>query len=545
MTGSVADRDAVDNRVDTDLVVVGAGIGGIYTLIKARELGLDAIALERGGGVGGTWYWNTYPGARCDVESFDYSFSFDRELQQEWTWSYKYAFQPEILAYIEHVVDRYEVRGNIRCDTTVVAADWDEQAGRWTVTAADGARYRARWLVLATGVLSQVKEPELEGLADFAGTVLVPSRWPETTAACEGTRVAIVGTGSTGIQLVPELAEGARHLYVFQRTPSYSLPAYNRPLTEADQTRVKGDYEAFRARARRTPLGAWTDTEDRSALDVLPEERDAEYRRLYDYGSPMRFASAFNDLTVDDAANRTAREFVEARIRERVRDPELAERVIPRGVPVATRRLCIDDGYYESFNRPDVTLVDLTEAPIERVTARGIERAGEVIEVDTIVLATGFDAVTGAIRNIRITGTAPPTLGERWAVSPDSWLGVMVHGFPNLFTVTGPGSPSVTSNMFLAIEQHVEFIATLLDHCARHGITRVEVSAEAQREWSAHTQELGAATLFASTTSWYRGLNVAGKPDALLMYVGGIARYDDILRGIEDDDYPGLLKTAG
>lgn len=522
-----------------DIVIVGAGIAGLYALIRARRQGLAAVVLERGDDIGGTWYWNRYPGARCDVESFDYSYSFDEDLQQEWTWSEKYATQPEILAYIHHVADRYQLHADVQLRRNVTQAVWDEQRLMWTVVTEDGDQFVAPNVIMATGVLSTPKIPDISGLDDFAGEIYNSAHWPEQGVDFSGKRVAVMGTGSTGIQIIPEVAQSAAHVFVLQRTPSFSLPARNRALTEGDNRLVKESYGAFRERARNTMLGAWTDTRDVSALAVTPEEREAEYQRLYEYGSPMRFASAFNDLLTDDEANRTARDFVSARIRERVADPQLAEKLIPSGYALATRRLCIDTDYYEVYNRDNVSLVDLREESLEQITPSGIRTSLRNIDVDVIVFATGFDAVTGTLARIDIRGTTG-TLRDKWSHSPDAWLGVMVHGFPNLFVVTGPGSPSVSSNMFLSIEQHVEFISDLIEDSRAKGFARVEPTEAAEREWVVHSREVSDSTLMRNATSWYTGTNVPGKPRAVLQYLGGVNVYGAELNRVRDEGYPGL-----
>lgn len=531
------------NAQTHDIVIVGAGIAGLYALIRAQKQGLKAIVLERGSDIGGTWYWNRYPGARCDVESFDYSYSFDDELQQEWTWTEKYASQPEILAYIHHVADKYHLRDGVRLRTNVTAASWDEQNLLWTIATEENEHFVAPIVIMATGVLSTPKIPDFPGLDEFSGEVVNSAHWPERGVDFSGKRVAVIGTGSTGIQIIPEVAKDAAHVYAFQRTPSFSLPAQNRPLSVEDNQAVKRSYREFRERARNSVLGAWTDTHDTSALEVTAEEREAEFQRLYDYGSPMRFASAFNDLLTSEQANQTAREFVSSRIRERVADPNLAERLIPTGYGLATRRLCIDTGYYETFNRENVTLVDMREEKLEQITARGIRTSAREIELDVIVFATGFDAVTGTLTRMRITGTSG-TLSEKWGHSPDSWLGVMVHGFPNMFVVTGPGSPSVSSNMFLSIEQHVEFISDLIADSRARGYARIEPTAEAEQEWVAHSREVSDGTLMKDATSWYTGTNVPGKPRAVLQYLGGVDVYGATLNHIQEEGYPGLERAA-
>lgn len=384
--------------------------------------------------------------------------------------------------------------------------------------------------------------PDIPGRDNFTGELYSSAHWPKSGVDFTGKRVAVIGTGSTGIQIIPEAAKTASTVYAMQRTPSYSLPAHNRPLTEADQKLVKSDYANFRKRARATVPGAFTDSRDVSALEVSPEEREQEYQRHYDYGSPMRFAFTFNDLMFDEEANATAREFVSKRIAERVGDPELAQRMIPTTYALATRRLCIDTGYYETFRRDNVELVDLRDEPIVEITETGIRTADRHIAVDMIVLATGFDAVTGTLRRIDIRGTGE-TLRDKWGRSPDAWLGVMVHGFPNMFVVTGPGSPSVSSNMFLAVEQHIEFISDLIEDSRAQGLARIEPSAEAEQAWVDHTREVSDSTLMKDATSWYTGANVAGKARAVLQYLAGVGAYDDRLREEEQAGYPGLERA--
>lgn len=526
-----------------DVVIVGAGAAGLYMLHTARKQGLDAIVLERGAAIGGTWYWNRYPGARCDVESFDYSYSFDDDLQQEWTWSEKYSAQPEILAYLNHVADRFSLRDGIRLDTNVTGAEFDEATGTWRVDIEGGEPIEATYVVMATGVLSTPKTPEFAGLDTFEGRVIMTNEWPDEEVDFSGKRVAVIGTGSTGIQVVPIIAEQARELLVFQRTPSYSLPAHNRPLTDEDHRHVKSNYAAFRERARRSPLGAYTESHGKATTEVTAEEREAEYWRNYDYGSPMRFASSFTDLVIDDEANATARDFVAARIRERVRDSSLHDALIPTTYALAIRRLCIDTGYYETFDRDNVALIDLYAEPLQEITPTGVRTARGDYDVDVLVLATGFDAVTGTLRRLDIRGRGGATLRDVWDEAPVSYLGVAVAGFPNLFTVTGPGSPSVTSNMFVSIEQHIEFIGGLLERAGAAPGTIVEATDAAQREWVAHVNEVGDSTLYRDATSWYVGANVPGKPRALLQYVGGVHAYGDKLAAVEAGDYEGFEFT--
>lgn len=530
----------MERNLETDVVIVGAGWAGMYALHKIRALGLNAIVLEAGADVGGTWYWNRYPGARCDVESLHYSYSFDDELQQEWNWTERYASQPELLAYARHVAERYNLRKDIRFGVRVAAADFDEQESRWTLTTSEGATYTARYCIMATGVLSAPKTPDIEGLDAFGGTVLNTFDWPEGHSNFSGQRVAVIGTGSSGIQAIPEIAKTAQELFVLQRTPSYSLPARNRPLTPEETEAVKADYATLRDAARNSLDGLALQNTGKSALEVDAEERERVFSQVYEEGSPFKFQGIFVDQMTNIEANATAAEFAARKIAERVQDPETAAALTPSGYPIATRRLCLDTGYYEAYNRPNVTLVNLLDDPLERVSEAALHTTTQSYEVDTIVLATGFDAITGALTTIDVRGVGGVLLREKWQRKISSYLGLMVHGFPNLFTVTGPLSPSVLSNMMVSIEHHVEWIARCIGFLDEQQHDRIEPTAEAEEDWGRHVNEVADFTLFPMANSWYLGANVPGKSRQILPYVGGVGNYRKLTNEIAEDGYRGF-----
>jgi len=503
---------------DLDAVIVGAGFAGLCTLLRLRELGFSARVFERGSGVGGTWYWNRYPGARCDVESMEYSYQFSPELQREWNWSERYAAQPEILRYLEHVASRFDLRRDISFDTAVRAAVFDEDAGRWEIETASGDRVRARFCIMATGCLSSPVTPRFPGLETFAGETFHTGRWPHHPVDFRGKRVGVIGTGSSAVQSIPLIAEQAAQLFVFQRTPTYTIPAHNHPLDPAERERIKAEYPALRERAAQMPFGLDTRATERLALASSEEERREEYEARWQRGG-LPFLSGFADLLIEREANDTAAEFVREKIRGIVRDPQLAKRLSPEQV-LGCKRLCIDSGYYETFNRPNVTLVDLRDAPIEAITPQGLRTREAAYALDAIVFATGFDAMTGALLAIDIRGRGGVTLTSKWAAGPRTYLGVATAGFPNLFTITGPGSPSVLSNMVPSIEQHAGWIARCLGWTREHGVARIEATAAAEDAWVAHVNEVAGATLFPTCNSWYLGANVPGKPRVFMPYLG-------------------------
>jgi cyclohexanone monooxygenase len=507
-----------------DAVVVGAGFAGLYMLHRLRGLGFSAQVYEAGDGIGGTWYWNRYPGARCDVESLDYSYSFSDELQQEWRWTERYASQPEILRYIAHVADRFDLRRHIQLSTRVTAAVLDEAADRWVVQTDRGDRVSARFCIMATGCLSTAQVPRIEGLETFAGPWYHTGRWPHDGVDFTGQRVGVIGTGSSAIQSIPIIARQAAHLFVFQRTPNYSIPARNEPLDPEHERRWKASYAEHRRQARQSRVGFVVESTEQSALAVSAEERAREYEARWRRGG-LGFSATFADLLTDEKANETAAEFFRAKIREIVRDPAVADALSPRDYPLGTKRLCVDTDYYDTFNRPNVTLVDLRASPIEVITPHGLRTRDAGYALDSLVFATGFDAMTGALLGIDVRGRAGRPLREKWAAGPRTYLGLAVAGFPNLFTITGPGSPSVLSNMIVSIEQHVDWIADCLAYLRAHGLRSVEPTVGAEDGWGAHVDQVGRATLYPRAKSWYMGANIPGKPRVFLPYIGGVGVY--------------------
>jgi cyclohexanone monooxygenase len=502
-----------------DAVIVGAGFSGLYLLHRLRGLGFSTRVFERGGDVGGTWYWNRYPGARCDVESMQYSFSFDEDLQQEWHWPEKFSAQPDILAYANHVADRLDLRKDIEFDTTVTGARFDERARRWRVETDSGERVTARFLVMATGCISTAQVPAFEGLADYRGRTFHTGAWPHEKVDFTGERIAVIGTGSSGIQAIPVLAEEAAHVTVFQRTPNYSLPSQNCPMTEDYERSWKDVYPARRDDMRDSFHGSLKDLNDKPALSVSEDERQATYQKRWDIGGTP-YLGSFNDLLTNKAANDTAAEFVRNQIRKIVKDPATAELLAPKTYPIGTKRICVDSGYFETYNRDNVDLVDVSGTPIERFTPDGLIANGRRYAFDSVVFATGFDAMTGTLCKIDIRGRGGQTLKDKWAAGPRTYLGIATAGFPNLFIVTGPGSPSVLSNMVPSIEQHVDWIAECIGSMRARDLSRIEPTAAAEDAWVAHVNEVAGATLFPSCNSWYLGANIPGKPRVFMPYLG-------------------------
>jgi cyclohexanone monooxygenase len=529
------------HAVDHDVLVVGAGFAGLYLLHKLRGLGFSVRVVDAAPEIGGTWFWNRYPGARCDIESMQYSYSFDEDLQQEWCWSERFATQPEILQYINHVADRFDLRGGIDLNTKIVSALFDAEGDRWSLRAEDGRTYAARFCIMATGCLSAARVPDLPGLADYQGHVLHTADWPREGVDLSGRTVGVVGTGSSAIQAIPHLADQARHLYVFQRTPNFSVPARNAPLSEDTIQSWKRDYPALRRRAREeTRSGTIYEFSDKGALEVDEETRRREYERRWIKGG-ANFMHAFNDILIDEGANRTAADFVREKIRATVRDQDVAAKLLPTDHPLGAKRICVDADYYETFNRSNVTLVDLRAEPIERVTATGLRTPSRTFDCDCLVFATGFDAMTGALTRIEIRGETGQTLKEVWTHGPKSYLGLMIAGFPNLFTITGPGSPSVLSNVIVSIEQHVEWVAGCLRYMRDRSATRIEAGAEAQEAWMAHVDEVAQRTLYPRAKSWYMGANIEGKPQGFMPYIGGVGHYRAICAEKASQGYEGFL----
>ena len=521
-----------------DAVIVGAGFGGLYMLHRLRTMGLTARVFEAGSGVGGTWFWNRYPGARCDIESMQYSFQFSEELQQEWEWSERYAAQPEILDYANHVADRFDLRRDIQLDTRVLSAVFDEAAGRWTTTTSDGARTTTTYCIMATGCLSSPTTPKFDGLDRFEGQRFHTGYWPHEPVDFTGQRVAVIGTGSSAIQSIPIIAEQAKHLYVFQRTANYSIPAHNGPLDAETRRAIKANYADLRAKARQTLSGVVFDCSDKAALEATSEDLRREYEARWQQGG-LAFLGSYKDLLVSEEANATAAEFVRGKIRGIVHDPVVADALAPTNV-LGCKRLCVDTGYYVTFNRPNVTLIDVSGSPIEAITRHGVRARGKEYAVDAIVFATGFDAMTGAVLKIDIRGRGGCRLSERWKEGPKAHLGVAVSGFPNLFLITGPGSPSVLTNMIMSIEQHVDWIADSIRFMRAHGLRQIEPSLDAEEQWVAHVSEIAGRSLRSTCSSWYIGANIPGKPRVFMPYIGGLPTYRQKCEEIATNGYEGF-----
>jgi cyclohexanone monooxygenase len=527
-----------------DAVVVGAGFAGMYMLHRLRGQGLKVRVYEQGGDVGGTWYWNRYPGARCDVESMQYSYSFSDELQQQWNWSERYAPQPEILRYANHVADRFSLRSDIQLDTRVDRAEFDESANTWQVTTSDGKTVTAKFVVLATGCLSNARMPDIKGLSDFKGKVYHTGHWPHQPIDFTGQRVGVIGTGSSAIQLVPVIAEQARHLTVFQRTANFSIPARNAELTAEEREAFQKNYPEIRRFAREEArTGIYAELPDRGALDDGDNERRARFEQRWMRGG-LTFMQAYNNLLLDKAANDTAADYVREKIAEIVRDPETAKRLQPDNHPIGSKRICVDTEYYATFNRPNVTLVDIRSVPIEAILPNAVRAGARDYEIDALVLATGFDAMTGSVAKIDVRGRAGQTLNQKWAEGPRTYLGLMSAGFPDLFIITGPGSPSVLSNMIVSIEQHVDWITDAIAFMRDRGLETMEATKEAEDKWVAHVNEVAQLTLFPQADSWYMGANIPGKPRIFMPYIGGVGVYRRICNEIAAKGYEGFVMSA-
>jgi cation diffusion facilitator CzcD-associated flavoprotein CzcO len=524
-----------------DALIIGAGFSGMYQLHCLRDrLGISARVLEAADGVGGTWYWNRYPGARCDSESHSYMYYFSKELLQEWEWSERYPGQAEILRYLNHVADRFDLRRDIRFGTRVVACRYDEATNRWRALTAAGEVYEAQYLITAVGCLSSANIPNIPGRDSFAGRWYHTGQWPHEGVDFTGKRVGLVGTGSTGIQATPVIAEQAAHLTVFQRTANYSVPAHNAPLTPTFRKYVKDNADSIRKVMHSTPNGHPFIISQRSAHDVDAGERRMMYESAWAIGG-LRFRGIFQDILVDQAANDTASEFLKNKIREIVKDPATAALLADIDHPFAGKRPPIDTGYFATFNRPNVSLVDVRSDPIERITPRGIRTGRAEYDLDIIVFATGFDALTGPLQKLNIAGRGGAPLNDVWAAGPRTYLGLQIEGFPNLFTLTGPGSPSVLCNMPVAIEQHVDFVTDCIAHMRREGLTRVEPQADTSDAWQHKVQAAADATLLSKVPhSWYMGANVPGKPRVFMPYAGGMPAYRKICEDVVARGYEGF-----
>jgi cation diffusion facilitator CzcD-associated flavoprotein CzcO len=524
-----------------DVVIVGAGFAGLYMLHRLRELGFSARAYEAGAGVGGTWYWNRYPGARCDVESLEYSYSFSEELRKEWQWTERYAGQPEILRYLNHVADRFDLRRDIQFETKVTSATFDESNNHWTIETDRGQRVTAKFCVMATGCLSAAKVPDYKGLDTFQGKWYHTGRWPHEGVDFTGQKVAVIGTGSSGIQSIPVIAQQASHLYVFQRTPNFSMPAQNGPIPPEVLEDWNENGPKYRDLAKTTPFGflVQAGAPRQPALEVSSETREQLYEDGWRAGG-FGVLATFSDTVLKRESNDTAAEFVRNKIREIVHDPAVAEKLAPKDHPIGTKRPCVDTGYFETFNRDNVTLIDTRATPVEEIMPTGPRTTDREFAVDSIVFATGFDAMTGALNNIQIRGRDGMCLKDKWSAGSRTYLGLMVAGFPNLFTITGPGSPSVLSNMAISIEQHVDWIADCIAYLRKHCIATIEASSEAEDSWVDHVNEVANQTLYPLANSWYLGANIPGKPRVFMPYIGGFPAYCQKCNKVAANGYEGF-----
>jgi cation diffusion facilitator CzcD-associated flavoprotein CzcO len=543
-----ADRVSPDDGRDAvtrlDVLVIGAGFGGMYALHKMREKGLTARGIEAGKDVGGTWYWNRYPGARCDVMSIDYSYSFSDEIQQEWTWTEQFAKQSEILAYANWVATRLDLRKDIAFGTRASAVAYDDARHLWVIRTEAGDTYEATYCIMATGPLSVPKGLDIPGAGEFRGETYLAPRWPHTPVDLGGKRVGVIGTGSTGIQIVPVVAEQADQLYVFQRTPSFTLPMRNKSLDADYVAQVKKHYAELRALAKAGATGGVRPLSTRPLFSVSAQERHELMEEAYAKGA-LAFLGLFSDLLINQEANDVVADFVRDKISEIVKDPDTAERLKPRGYPIFARRPCLDTGYYEAFNRPGVTLVDCLSEPIETITAKGIKTKDREIELDVIIGATGYDALTGAMLAIDVKGRGGRSLKEKWKGGAWSNLGLTMEGFPNLFMVAGANGPSALANFVILNEQNVDWICDCIDHMQAHGYVAVEATAEAEEEWMRHVSELAAQSLMPKANTWYTGSNIPGKPQVFVVYMGGFSRYREICSKVAASGFKGHTFVRG
>ncbi|MCY3557726.1 MAG: NAD(P)/FAD-dependent oxidoreductase [Chloroflexi bacterium] len=528
-----------------DAVVIGAGFAGLYMYKKLRDdLGMTAQVYERGDGVGGTWYWNRYPGARCDSESYVYCFSFDEDLLQEWSWSGKYPEQPEILEYLNHVADRFDLRSGIQFNTSVTAAHFDDDSGMWTVETDQGDRVTSKYVITAIGCISTGQIPNIPGLDSFEGEWHHTGAWPHEGVEFEGKRVAVIGTGSSGVQSIPVIARESEHLTVFQRTPQYTIPAQHGTVDQAFLKEVKANYAEIMQQAKTSAAGFPYDASEVSALEVSDEERLKTYEELWQKGGFHFMLGSYSDIALDRRANDTASEFIRGKIREIVDDPETAEKLLPRDHPFASKRALIDTNYFETYNRDNVDLVDIRHFPIEEITSTGLRTSdGQEYEVDVIVFATGYDAMTGTFLKMDIRGSNGAQLRDKWSDGPRTYLGLAAASFPNMFMITGPGSPSVLSNMPVSIEQHVEWISDFIEYLREHDVDVVDAEQQAEDEWVDHVNEIAEQTMYMLADSWYLGANIPGKPRVFMPYAGGVNVYRERCNEIAAEGYTGFTMS--
>jgi cation diffusion facilitator CzcD-associated flavoprotein CzcO len=511
-----------------EVIVIGAGLSGMYALYRLRALGFDVHVFEAGGDVGGTWYWNRYPGARFDSESWTYGYSFSKELLQRWDWKEHFSGQPENLRYCQFVAELFDLRRDITFNARVKAAAWDDAAGEWEIIFTDNRRARARYLVTAIGPLSAPTMPVIPGVDEFEGEAWHTGLWPHEPVSFAGKRVAVIGTGASGVQAITEIAKTAGHLTVYQRTPNWCAPLRNSPIDAATMDKIRADYERIFARCRETWGCFVHDADPRNTFEVTAEEREALFEKLYNTPGFAFWQGNFRDALIDKAANEAMTAFVARKIRARVKDQGLADKLIPKDHGFGTRRVPLESGYYEVFNQPNVALVDLRETPIERITRRGIKTSDGERVFDIIVYATGFDAITGAFDRIDISGRAGARLREKWAEGPQTYLGLQVHGFPNMLTLVGPHNAATFCNLPRCIEQNVDWVSGLLSYMRARGLTRVEATAEAEAAWTAHVHETGARLLLMQVDSWMTGINKNvpwRKKRVFMAYAGGAPKY--------------------
>ncbi|MEQ8326156.1 flavin-containing monooxygenase [Parvibaculum sp.] len=544
MTHEESPGSQINGASRFDAVIVGAGFAGMYMLHRLRALGLSVRVFETGDGVGGTWYWNRYPGARCDVESLEYQYGFSDDVQREWDWTERYAAQPEILRYQNYVADKLDLRKDIQFSTRVTSADYDARSGEWTVETDRGDHVQTRFCIMATGCLSAARIPDFPGVRDFEGETYHTGAWPHEGVDFTGKRVGVIGTGSSGIQSTPIIAEQASHLTVFQRTANFTLPAGNRPLSPEEVRKSKETLLADREHARQTPGGLICfEYNEALAEEMTPEAREKELSDRWTQGG-FAFLGSYGDIMATPEANDIAADFARAQMRAVIKDPAIVDILLPDDHPVGVKRLCLDTHYLETFNLPHVDIVDVRAAPIERISRSGIVSGGREYEVDAIVFATGFDAMTGAILGVDITGRDGMKLRDKWAAGPRTYLGLGSAGFPNLFFITGPGSPSVLSNMIVSIEQHVDWITDCLSRLTSGNIRSIEATPDAEDQWVAHVNELAGETLYPQANSWYMGANIPGKPRVFMPYTGGVDVYGQKLDEVAQADYEGFRLGA-
>lgn len=540
---SAANSNDTPARNEFDVVIIGAGIAGIGMLRRLRDEGYSVVVLEAGSGIGGTWFWNRYPGACCDSASEIYSYSFSDELLQTWSWKTRYPTQPQVLSYLEYVAEHFDLNRHIKLNQRVASATFDKAESVWRVTTISGEQFVSKFAMTAVGNLSEPLEPIHDGLQDFKGELYYTARWPHEPVDLHGKKVAVIGTGSSGIQIVPAIANDVAQLTVFQRTANYAIPARNHPMAPETEAQIKANYPAIREEARWTPTGNLYVSEDLSALAVIPEERVKRYEADWNEGGFKMLFGSYSDLGSDIEANRTVADFVRDKIKSIVKDPKKLEKLLPTDHPIGTKRPPLDENYFETFNRENVDLVDIKSEPIVRLTANGIRTTNAEYDFDVIIFATGFDAVTGALNKIDIGTSDGKKLKDEWVHGPRTYLGLATAGFPNLFMISGPQSPSVMGTVTISIEQHIEWIGDLLLFAREHGYDLIEAMPEAQDEWVKHVEELISGSLLVQNNSWYLGSNIPGKPRVILTYAGGFGNYRNRVNAVRDAGYEGFTLT--